>query len=388
MRIEHLYIHVPFCVRRCAYCDFAVTTTREAPADAWLDAIGAELDGFLASGHDFHLRTLYIGGGTPSLLPRGAMSELARRLRDRGCVWDRNEIEWTAEANPESFSSELADDWTAAGVNRVSFGVQSFDDRVLRWMGRLHGSDGPGRAVEAARSAGICNISVDLIFGLPERLGRDWRADLDRTIALNAEHVSLYGLTAETGTPLGRRVSEGRESLASETTYEEEYLFAAETLPRAGYEHYEVSNFARSGSESRHNQCYWKGFPYVGLGPGAHSYMPPWRHWNTRSWVEYAQALADDRSPVTGSEEVTGADARLEQVWLGLRTTDGAPVEGQRQNELARLWRERGWGETVSADGRLRLSARGWLLLDRLAVEFSGSKERETTHDEAWRKTD
>ncbi|MGH7553772.1 MAG: radical SAM family heme chaperone HemW, partial [Longimicrobiales bacterium] len=200
------------------------------------------------------------------------------------------------------------------------------------------------------------------------RLGRDFAADLDRIEALEPEHVSLYGLTAETATPLGRWVREGRESLADEESYEREYLLAAKRLRAAGYTHYEVSNFARAGLESRHNRAYWEGVAYLGLGPGAHSYLPPNRLWNVRDWADYATRLEAGDSVREGSERIEPPTAALEQVWLGLRTTTGLAAATPAQDRLAQVWSGSGWADL--AEGRVRLTPRGWLLLDRLAVEF------------------
>ncbi|MGH7506985.1 MAG: coproporphyrinogen-III oxidase family protein, partial [Longimicrobiales bacterium] len=262
-------------------------------------------------------------------------------------------------------------DWKAAGVGRVSLGAQTFHEPALRWMGRLHGADGPGRAVAAARAAGIENVSIDLIFGLPKRLSRDWPADVERTLALEPEHISLYGLTAEPATPLGRWVREGREALADEETYRAEFLHAAGRLGAAGYIQYEVSNFARPGRESRHNQAYWQGAPYLGLGPGAHSYLPPRRLWNTRDWGAYRARLADGLPATDGEEIVDPTADRLERLWLGLRTAEGVPSLSAAQVEVAERWRSRGWAE-IDAGG-VRLTPEGWLLLDRLAVELDGA---------------
>jgi len=277
-------------------------------------------------------------------------------------------VEWTAEANPEHFGSALAADWRSAGINRLSLGAQTFDEGALEWMGRLHGEAGPTRAVEAARDAGFTNVSVDLIFGLPARFERDWTADLRKAVALGTEHISLYGLTAEPGAPLGRWVREGREQIADDVQYEAEYLEAAEVLGAAGFDHYEVSNFARPGRQSRHNQAYWRGVMYVGLGPAAHSSLPPRRWWNVRDHAEWALRIARDGTAVDGDETVTGEAAALEQAWLALRTSEGAVVRTERQRELAEQWRAAGF---ASIDGaRVKLTRRGWLVLDRLAVEF------------------
>ncbi|MBA4156123.1 MAG: radical SAM family heme chaperone HemW [Gemmatimonadetes bacterium] len=368
-----LYVHVPFCVRRCSYCDFAVQAVRDPPVDAWLDAVGGEI-ALLAAERGWSepliLDTLYVGGGTPSLLGVGAMAALAERLQPHA-RWDPAAVEWTCEANPESFTPDLARDWRAAGVNRISLGVQTFHEPSLRWMGRLHGPDGPARAMDAAREAGFESVSVDLIFALPHRLGRDWATDLDRALALAPEHVSLYGLTAEPGTPLGRWVEEGREHLADDDRYADEYLLAHERLRAAGFHHYEVSNFALPGHASRHNSVYWTGAPYAALGPGAHAFYPPLRRWNMRSWDAYIEAVAADRLPVEGEESVGPEEVALERVWLRLRTEGGYPLGESTaiQCETAAEWVRFGWARTD--DDRLRLTAEGWLLLDRLALEWS-----------------
>lgn len=370
-----LYVHVPFCARRCSYCDFAVQATREAPTFAWLEAIGAELD-LLAAERGWEgrlpLDTVYVGGGTPSLLGTGAMEMLADRL-SRRFSWDPASVEWTCEANPESFTPGLAADWRAAGVNRVSLGIQTFHGPALSWMGRLHGPDGPTRAMDAARDAGFDNVSVDLIFGLPDRLGRDWGADLHRALLLEPQHVSLYGLTAESGAPLGRWVGEGREALAGEDRYADEYLLAHRVLTEAGFRHYEVSNFGLPGRESRHNPVYWSGAPYAALGPGAHAFYPPLRRWNVRSWDEYRAALARGVLPTDDEETVGPDDAALERHWLLLRTDAGMPLaelDGAAR-ALADGWVARGLA--TRDDGALRLTADGWLLLDRLAVELASA---------------
>jgi oxygen-independent coproporphyrinogen III oxidase len=240
-----------------------VQATAQAPVTPWLRAVAGELQ--LLAQHQgwaapLSLDTLYVGGGTPSTLGVGAMQAM-RAAFDPHARWIDDAAEWTAEANPESFTPALAVDWRQAGINRISLGVQTFHEPALRWMGRLHGADGPGRAMAAARAAGFGNVSIDLIFGLPERLGRDWADDLDRALSLEPDHISLYGLTAELATPLGRWVREGRETLADQDRYAEEYLLANARLSAAGFEHYEVSNFARPGLRSRHNFAYWTGAP-------------------------------------------------------------------------------------------------------------------------------
>lgn len=373
--VASVYVHAPFCVRRCSYCDFAVQVRRQGGPEEWLEALAGEVAALEEEGRfrvADQLETLYVGGGTPSLLgPRamdGLVAVLGRsRLRGDG-------LEWTAEANPESLTRELAEAWRGAGVNRLSVGIQTFHDPALRWMGRRHGPEGGRRAVAAARSAGMENLSVDLIFGLPPHLRRDWRADLEAVLALEVPHVSLYGLTVEAGTALGRAVRAGREPPVDEARYEEEFLMAAQVFQEAGYDHYEVSNFARPGARSRHNAAYWDGRPYLGLGNGAHSYLHPLRRWNLRGWDAYREEARNRRLPLESEEHLDAAAHRLERVWLALRTDGGWPRSGAREEAVSALlerWTRRG---LASPDGdAVRLLPRGWLLLDELALELDAA---------------
>ncbi|MSR20722.1 MAG: radical SAM family heme chaperone HemW [Gemmatimonadetes bacterium] len=369
-RVRSVYVHAPFCVRRCVYCDFAVTVRSTGDVDGWAQALAAELalldpaDGLLAD----RLETVYVGGGTPSLLGPTAMRALARVLgEDRLSAAD---LEWTAEANPESFTPELGSAWRDAGVNRLSLGVQSFHEPTLRWMGRMHGAEGAVRAVRDAKVVGLTNASVDLVFGLPASLGRPWTDDLERALDLDVPHVSLYGLSVEPGTPLGRAVAEGKEPAVDDERYRDEFLEAADRLVRAGYEHYEVSNFARPGYVSRHNAVYWDGRPYLGLGNGAHSYLHPVRRWNVRDWGAYAQRALGGQSPEEGRERIDAAAESLERTWLALRTREGLGLGGLTEDAriLASRWAGAGLAR-VTGDS-VRLTTEGWLLLDRLAVEL------------------
>lgn len=351
---------------------------RQPPLTAWLEAIAAECElvaAVEAWDEPLALETVYVGGGTPSLLGAGVMAELRTRL-ERWARWDATPLEWTVEANPESVDGVLARDWHTAGVNRVSLGVQSFHEPALRWMGRLHGPDGAARAMDAARAAGIGNVSIDLIFGLPDRLGRDWATDLERALALEPDHISLYGLTAEPGAALGRWVNEGREALPHEDVYAREYLLAAQMLRAAGFRHYEVSNFAQPGRESRHNSAYWTGAAYLGLGPSAHSYASPMRRWNVRDWDAYRERVARRERPIADEEQITGDAARLEAVWLALRTAAGLPAAdwSRAQERVVHGWVQTGRAERTASG--VRLTPRGWLLLDRLAVDFDAAAER------------
>ncbi len=374
--IRSVYIHAPFCVRRCSYCDFAVTVAPRGDVEGWLSALEAELrlvraerDPPLAD----RIRTLFVGGGTPSHLGPHAMEGVGRvlgvaRLEDPG-------LEWTAEANPESYSGDVARGWARAGVNRISLGAQSFQPEVLRWMGRMHGPGDIHDAVERARSVGTTNVNLDLIFGLPGSLRRRWDEDLEKALALELPHLSLYGLTVERGTPFARAVKNNRVLPASDEQYREEFLRASHRLEGEGYVHYEVSNFALPGFEARHNRAYWDLVPYLGLGNSAHSFHFPYRRWNLRAWADYQGALARGVRPLEAEEALLPGQARLERLWLGLRTNRGVAMEdlGRKARALVARWcRE---GRAVMGDGGVRLTPEGWLLLDNLVLELDGALE-------------
>lgn len=369
--VRSVYVHAPFCARRCPYCDFAVTVDRAPRLAPWIDALAGEWAAVEREGLfsvAASLDSLYVGGGTPSLLGPDAMHAVARVLDSNRVA--SPELEWTAEANPESFTPAVGKRWRRAGVNRLSLGVQSFDPSALAWMGRLHGAEGAAEAVATARSEGITNVSIDLMFGLSPGLRRSWSAELDRAMDLEPPHVSLYGLSVEARTPLGRAVAEEREVVADEGQYREEYLEATERLTAAGYEHYEVSNFSLPGFRSRHNMAYWLGAPYLGLGNGAHSYRHPVRRWNLRDWADYQARAQRGMLPVEDWEELSPEAVRLERLWLGLRTATGldAGCLGPPGRRLWQRWLDEGLARAHPS--RVQLTAEGWLLLDRLALEM------------------
>lgn len=372
--VRNVYVHAPFCARRCGYCDFAVEVGRQPDSAGWLSAIRTELESLETSGEVRlapALDTLYVGGGTPSVLDPNHLTGLSgvvgsERMREPG-------FEWTVEANPESFTRRVARRWARGGVNRVSFGVQSFSPEALRWMGRLHSAADAEEAVGRARAGGVANLSVDLIFGLPAAVARSWKGDLERALDLEVPHISLYGLTVEDGTPLARAVREGRTVPAGDARYRDEYLFAAETLARAGYEHYEVSNFALPGFRSRHNLACWRGAPYLGLGNGAHSYWRGRRWWNERDWPVYRDRIRDSGRARADGEVLGAGQHRLERVWLSLRTREGldAALPGDGAARLLRRWEEVGLARIEH--GAVRLTPEGWLILDDLTLELDGA---------------
>ncbi len=365
----HLYFHVPFCARRCSYCDFAIAVRREVPSAAYVDAVLREWTLWQTDPVwelSPEVKTVYFGGGTPSRVTPTAMGQILSRISADRKVAAGAEI--TLEANPEDVTDGAVAAWRAAGVNRVSLGVQSFDPVVLEWMHRTHTVDHIAESVQALRRAGIENLSLDLIFGLPAALKRDWPADLERAFALDPEHLSLYGLTVEPRTPLGRWTERGEVAPVDEGRYAAEFLYAHTALRAGGYEHYEVSNAARAGHRARHNSAYWGRAPFIGLGPSAHSGFGGERRWNVREWSAYQRLLEAGKSPLEGREDL-GPDAiELEVRYLGLRTREGVPL-GAVPAALARQWESDGWA-TVSA-GRLRLTPEGWLRLDALVPSIN-----------------
>lgn len=367
MAFQHLYVHIPFCTRRCSYCDFSIAVRKQIPADDFVASITTELK---QAGPLESLETVYLGGGTPSLLPHESIRTILLDVLHSTSSLDAVEV--TLEANPENVTPNAARAWRAAGVNRVSLGSQSFDDQVLEWMHRTHDAAQIAHAVKHLRDAGIDNISLDLIFALPESLGRDWDRDLDQALALAPSHLSLYGLTVEPRTPLDRWISRGAIQAPSDDRYADEYLRAHDRLGAAGYEFYEVSNAARDGRRSRHNSAYWSGNPYLGVGPAAHSFDGRARRWNHSAWEAYRSVIAAGESPIDSREELSDEQRQLERIYLGLRTAEGIDSSAlSRPLPPSSALFEHGW---LLTDGsRLRCTPSGWLRLDSLVSALTGN---------------
>jgi putative oxygen-independent coproporphyrinogen III oxidase len=365
----HVYLHVPFCARRCTYCDFAIAVRKEVPSDTYVTRVLSEWALWQAEPawqDSPDIRSIYFGGGTPSRISPDAVARLLDQIgADRAIPGD---AEITLEANPDDVTLAAAVAWRTAGVNRISLGAQSFDPRVLAWMHRVHTVEQIFRAAEAVRCAGIADLSVDLIFGLPRELQRDWTGDLDQAFSLEPEHVSLYGLTVEAHTPLGHWTARGEVTPVDEESYAAEFLTAHSALAAQGYEHYEVSNAARLGHRARHNSAYWQRAPFIGLGPAAHSGLGRERRWNVRDWAAYERVVAAGRSPAEGRELLDDAAVALEELYLGLRTVDGL-ADDRVPAAVRRRWEEEGWA--LPGTGRVRLSAEGWLRLDPLVASIA-----------------
>jgi putative oxygen-independent coproporphyrinogen III oxidase len=364
----HLYFHVPFCARRCSYCDFAIAVRREVPSEAYSSAVLREWEQWKEHPvwqQSSQVETIYFGGGTPSRISPGAVDRILNRIAADRPIAAGAEV--TLEANPDDVTLGTAAAWRAGGVNRISLGVQSFDAAVLSWMHRVHTADQVPRAVEALRCAGIENLSLDLIFGLPAELGRNWESDLEEAFELGPEHLSLYGLTIEPHTVLGHRAGRGEMRPVDEDRYAGEFLAAHEGFAARGYQHYEVSNAALPGHRARHNSAYWSRAPFIGLGPSAHSGFGPERRWNVRDWAEYERVVTGGGSPLAGREELDPSAIRLEELYLGLRTAEGIP-QSRVPAALLAAWNQAGWAQYEG--DRIRLIPEGWLRLDALVASI------------------
>lgn len=311
------YVHIPFCSAVCPYCDFAVVAGQDDLIERYVSAVCAEIDG---ADPWRPLGAIYLGGGTPSHVDPSLLGEILDALRSKHGITDDCEV--SLEANPEDFTTSQASRLVSVGFNRVSFGAQSFDASVLGDLGRRHTPTQITQSIQAARTAGFGNVSVDLIYGTPCESDGSWRATLDRVVALETDHVSCYALTVEGGTPLGRAVRAGAPAPDADTQADR-YELADEVLTAAGLHRYEVSNWARPSRECRYNLVVWAQGQYEAYGNGAHGYRRGVRFRNHRRLDAYLAAVEEGRSPRAGFDRVEGWDAEVDRVFVGLRRVVG-----------------------------------------------------------------
>ena len=339
-RLAGIYIHIPFCKSRCKYCDFFSTTHLEKQAQ-YVQALLVEIQDRLSipktqypitntqypipntqypiTNNQYPISTIYIGGGTPSTLQVEHLRAIVEAIR-REAKGERQEI--TLEANPGDITQEKARAWRAMGINRLSIGVQSFEDELLQLIGRRHNAEQACQAVAIAQSAGFDNISIDLMYALPSQTMQQWQHDVAQALQLNVQHISTYGLIYEEGTALTTLLDHGVVEAVDEETEMQMYDYLVEQLTANGYIHYEVSNFALPNCESKHNSSYWNDTPYIGLGAGAHSYNGQQRQWNISDLDTYIQqANAHQLQPQI--EQLTDEQRHIERIMLGLRTRHG-----------------------------------------------------------------
>ncbi|WP_030418318.1 radical SAM family heme chaperone HemW [Streptomyces sp. SCSIO 75703] len=376
------YLHVPYCATRCGYCDFNTYTASElrgsggalASRDTYAATLTDEvrLARKVLGDDPREVRTVFVGGGTPTLLPAADLVRMLRAIREEfGLAAD---AEVTTEANPESVGPAYLAELREGGFDRISFGMQSARPHVLRVLDRTHTPGRPEECVAEARAAGFAHVNLDLIYGTPGESDDDWRASLDAALGAGPDHVSAYALIVEEGTRLARRIRRGEVPMTDDDVHADRYLIAEEMLSAAGFDWYEVSNWAASeAGRCRHNELYWTGADWWGAGPGAHSHVGGVRWWNVKHPAAYAAALAEGRSPGAGRELLTDEDRRVERVLLELRLREGVPLGLLRPAGLAAARRALADGLLRGGpyeEGRAALTLRGRLLADAVVRDL------------------
>lgn len=329
-----LYIHIPFCQQKCLYCDFPSFAGKEGMMQAYVDALTAEIKSRGKGYSKKKVISVFFGGGTPTALPIPMLKQLMQAVYES---WDiAEDAEITTEANPGTLDREMANALKKMGFNRLSMGVQAWQNRLLKDLGRIHTIEGFLENYHAVREAGFANVNVDLMFALPKQTMTDWQETVKNIIALQPEHISAYSLMIEEGTPFFDRYEKGLLEPASEKLDREMYHWAVDYLAEMGYEQYEISNFAKKGRQSRHNRIYWQAEEYLGMGLGSHSYMEGTRFHNTYDLQAYIKAKGDASLLKEEVEVITETDALAEFMFLGLRLTEGVSFDRFR----ARFGRE------------------------------------------------
>jgi oxygen-independent coproporphyrinogen III oxidase len=368
-----MYVHVPFCTKRCYYCSFNTAPMDGADMARYLRALATEID-LLAEmpwAPAVEITSVFFGGGTPSLLEPGDLDAILSRMRARFRVDDAAEI--TVECNPESLSAPKARAYRSTGVTRISLGVQSLDDTILPRLGREHAAAGARAAYEAARAAGFPSVSVDLMYGVPGLDVDGWHAAIGTVLDWAPDHLSAYGLMLDPGSAWG---ASGVAGLPPEEMVIAQYWALAEAARARGYEHYEVSNYARPGCRSRHNQIYWRAQEYLACGPGACGFVGDVRYGNARALPRYCGLLEDGRLSIETWERLSARQQLAERLILGLRTSDGIPrawLDERVQDDGALAQRVRDWeaaGMLTTNASTARLTEAGFLVSDALFVEL------------------
>ena len=367
-----LYVHVPFCVKKCPYCAFYSEPIGTHDPQRIVSAIITEMK--LYSGAD--ISTIYIGGGSPSCLPVETLMRLVEALTD---AFGKT-LEFTVEVNPVQADTDLLNRLYNSGVNRLSIGAQSFDKNELRFLGRMHGPDEIITTVKQGRDAGFDNISLDLIFAIPGSTLDSWRYSLEAAISLDVEHISAYSLTYEKGTSLSEKKNSGAINIVDENTDRAMYETAIDILLAAGYGQYEISNFAKPNFECKHNMTYWQNRPFIGIGPAAGSYFNGKRTMNIADINGYLGAIESGKTAVSQTEEPSGEDIACETMVLGLRMTAGVDLDefnkrtGFNAMELFAepIRQNRQDGLIEIADGRVRLTRKALPVADTVLCDFAG----------------
>jgi len=369
-----IYVHVPFCLKKCPYCDF-YSITDLSLKDAYLSALEKEMA--LTGPVPFTFDTLYMGGGTPSVLDTGQIARIMQSFRKNFSV--KKECEITIEVNPGTVSLQDFQNFRRAGINRINIGVQSFQDENLKFLGRIHSAAEAEKALENARSAGFDNIGLDLMYGLPGQTADAWQKDLQQAVSHGPRHLSCYMLSYEDDTVMDHDRQRGRFMPLPDQQTGELFELTMAFLEDNGILQYEISNYADSPeTRSRHNLKYWRFDPYLGFGPGAHSFTDPQRFWNYRDIHRYISLLNQGRRPMAGQEILDRDQQMMETIYLGLRTTDGIDLPDFEDRfgirfaetfaELIRKFTHCGFLTNIA--DQCRLTRRGMLMLDSIAGMF------------------
>lgn len=358
-----LYLHIPFCHRICPYCSFYKHTPGNTDMRAFIGAIGDEAAYYGEKFSARKINTLYMGGGTPSMLSRTLLGELHAQLSEQFDLSDLREF--TFEANPATFDLKKAQFFAELGITRISLGIQSFDDSVLKTLGREHTREEALQSVPLLREVGIPQINIDLMFSIPGQSLDSWRDTLESAISLNPDHVSAYNLTYEEDTEFIKKYTTGEYTDDPETNAKF-FNLGHELLTAAGYEHYETSNYARAGAKSTHNKSYWEGDKYLGLGPSAVSTIDHTRWKNLPDTAGYIRQISSVGHAQTEIENLTNEDFRIERIALMLRTTEGLPVSIFTEVEKERLQTLISEGLAILTDKQFILTKKGSLLVDAI----------------------
>lgn len=366
-----IYIHIPFCKQACTYCDFHFST-QQTLRKPLIDALCKEIDDRLSKSATA-FKTLYFGGGSPSILKADELQLLFDVLNKHLDVSELKEV--TLESNPDDHTSEKLELWRSLGIDRLSIGIQSFIDRDLKFMNRAHNAEEARHCVARARAAGFEALTIDLIYGIPGQSHTEWQSNVQKAIQLEVDHISAYCLTVEERTALHHQVEKGHVEEVSDEEIEKQYLFLHRKLEDCGFEHYEISNFAKAGKRAQHNRSYWKGTPYIGIGPAAHSFDgQQTRRWNIANNPLYIKALANN-TPYWESETLTETERTNEILITGLRTRKGVDLnqlpESHRNSIQAQTenYQAKHPGLLVLEEGLLRMNPEAWLLTDQVLKE-------------------
>ena len=365
-----LYVHIPFCVRKCNYCDFCSFPIESISfRDKYISALCREIEGY--RGRNISLNSIFFGGGTPSLLTADEMSRIVSVIQKSFLILE--DTEFTLEANPGTIDEEKLSEFVSLGINRLSLGLQSIHENEMKMLGRIHSFDDFEKVYHSARSLGISNINVDLMYGIPEQTMESFEATVKKIIELSPEHISLYGLILEEGTPFYNK--KNSLSLPGEDSECDMYYLAARLLRENRYSHYEISNYAKEGRESRHNMKYWRCDEYIGVGLSAYSYFDGRRYGNTDMVTEY---LSESYRGFAYEENVDNSSLAYEFVMLGLRTADGISLKEykekfgcdfleNRENLIKKLVDD---GYAILKEGRLFLSEKGFYVSNYILTEL------------------